>query len=127
MHDQDYAARRDSQHPPRGFAQFFGGADGIVTRNHTLQGLISERNQSGTNLVGLNRAYRSSSVDLEHGPQDSDDEGLSLMRRQSNFGVDALITPQMRSMRLIGNTNPRYRWEKYIKTDEELKEYKKPL
>jgi hypothetical protein len=30
-------------------------------------------------------------------------------------------------MRLIGNTNPRYRWQRYYKSDEELKEMKKPL
>lgn len=38
-----------------------------------------------------------------------------------------LATPQMRSMRLIGNSNPRYRWQQYYKTPEQLKEYSKPL
>lgn len=35
--------------------------------------------------------------------------------------------PQMRSMRLIGNSNPRYRWQQYWKTEEELKTMKKPM
>jgi hypothetical protein len=35
--------------------------------------------------------------------------------------------PQMRSQRLIGNSNPRYKWERYWKTEEELKQLKKPL
>ncbi|KAL9127382.1 MAG: hypothetical protein Q9217_003738, partial [Psora testacea] len=38
-----------------------------------------------------------------------------------------LYTPQMRSMRLIGNSNPRYQWEKYYKTDAELKQMRKPI
>jgi hypothetical protein len=38
-----------------------------------------------------------------------------------------LYTPQMRSLRLIGHSNPRYRWEQYWTTEEELKKMKKPL
>lgn len=48
------------------------------------------------------------------------------LRRVSTI-PDALMTPQMRSMRLIGNTNPRYHWHRYYKTDEELKKMNKPL
>ena len=40
---------------------------------------------------------------------------------------EILNTPQMRSMRLIGQNNPRYRWEQYYKSPEELKKYKKPV
>ncbi|KAF8247457.1 hypothetical protein K440DRAFT_298348 [Wilcoxina mikolae CBS 423.85] len=39
----------------------------------------------------------------------------------------ALNNPHMRYMRLIGDNNPRYQWEQYRKTPEELKEMKKPL
>ncbi|KAI0404882.1 hypothetical protein F4802DRAFT_607274 [Xylaria palmicola] len=38
-----------------------------------------------------------------------------------------LHSDPVRSMRLIGNSNPRYRWERYWKTDEQLKALKKPL
>ncbi|KAK3715376.1 hypothetical protein LTR37_007104 [Vermiconidia calcicola] len=38
-----------------------------------------------------------------------------------------LVTPQMRSQRLIGNSNPRYKWERYWKTDKELNKMSKPL
>lgn len=48
-------------------------------------------------------------------------------RRTSLAPPEALMTPQMRSMRLIGKSNPRYRWHQYYKTDEELKQMKKPL
>ncbi|TKA73007.1 hypothetical protein B0A55_05201, partial [Friedmanniomyces simplex] len=47
-------------------------------------------------------------------------------RRMSN-AASVLMTPQMRSQRLIGNSNPRYRWEKYWKKEEELKKMPKPL
>lgn len=40
----------------------------------------------------------------------------------------SLVTPQMRSQRLIGeNPNPRYKWEQYWKSEEELKKMKKPI
>ncbi|KAK0633347.1 hypothetical protein B0T14DRAFT_575325 [Immersiella caudata] len=38
-----------------------------------------------------------------------------------------LNAPHMRSMRLIGNSNPRYRWERYWKTEEELASMKKDV
>ncbi|KAH8815179.1 hypothetical protein F5884DRAFT_771365 [Xylogone sp. PMI_703] len=38
-----------------------------------------------------------------------------------------LMGPQMRSQRLIGNSNPRYRWERYWKTEEELSKMRKPI
>ena len=51
------------------------------------------------------------------------------VRRMSGLGDggEVLMTPQMRSMRLIGNSNPRYQWEKYYRSDEELKKMKKPV
>ncbi|OCK78746.1 hypothetical protein K432DRAFT_406186 [Lepidopterella palustris CBS 459.81] len=47
--------------------------------------------------------------------------------RRASIGASVLLTPQMRSQRLIGNSNPRYQWEQYFKTDEELKKMRKPL
>lgn len=47
--------------------------------------------------------------------------------RRMSVGAIALNTPQMRSQRLIGNSNPRYKWERYYKTEEELRQYKKPM
>jgi cation diffusion facilitator family transporter len=47
--------------------------------------------------------------------------------RRMTLGPEILMTPQMRSMRLIGNSNPRYRWQRYYKTEEELKKMKKPI
>lgn len=122
MPEQD-SPRRGSQHAsssflPRGLAHHLPSTDGMLTRGSALQGLITSR--SGTSLTR-------GSVDLEHGWSESEDELPALQRRQSHFGVEALATPQMRSMRLIGNSNPRYRWDRYVKSDDELKEYSKPL
>lgn len=52
-----------------------------------------------------------------------------LGRRGSTISKEeeVLYTPQMRSMRLIGQNNPRYQWEQYYKNPEELKKYKKPI
>ena len=47
--------------------------------------------------------------------------------RRMSLGPEILMTPQMRSMRLIGQSNPRYHWHQYYKTEEELKKMKKPL
>ena len=41
--------------------------------------------------------------------------------------ASVLMTPQMRSQRLIGSSNPRYRWEQYYRTDEELKKMNKRI
>ncbi|KAF2823790.1 cation diffusion facilitator 10 [Ophiobolus disseminans] len=54
-------------------------------------------------------------------PYDRDPE------RRSSSAASILNTPQMRSQRLIGNSNPRYKWERYYKSDEELKDMKKPI
>ena len=48
-------------------------------------------------------------------------------RRLSAFAPDVLMTPQIRSMRLIGKSNPRYRWHQYYKTEEQLKQMSKPV
>lgn len=48
-------------------------------------------------------------------------------RRRTSPSPDLLLTPQMRSMRLIGHSNPRYRWQQYYKSREELKKMKKSV
>lgn len=47
--------------------------------------------------------------------------------RRMTHAEAVLMTPQMRSMRLIGNSNPRYRWQQYYQTPEQLEKYSKPL
>ena len=124
-------------------------------RGQSLQGIIQSR--SASNLKALrNRSYigrrrsssgeedlqkqrsRESHSDLEDGMPELQSRVLGSSRNHWG-GADqdeerrrmsipaSLITPQMRSQRLIGNSNPRYRWEQYWKTGEELKKMKKPV
>ena len=55
------------------------------------------------------------------------DEDLEAGPRLNDRRPSVLDTPQMRSMRLIGSCNPRYRWERYWKTNEQLKALKEPM
>lgn len=58
------------------------------------------------------------------GREDEDNAGDGaedeLPRRDERRMSALLNSSHMRSMRLIGNSNPRYRWERYWKTDSEL-------
>lgn len=63
---------------------------------------------------------------IKHAATAFDNRDFNEERRISH-AVEVLMTPQMRSMRLIGNSNPRYRWQRYYKTQEQLDEYSKPL
>lgn len=56
---------------------------------------------------------------------DDDDDRRSLAEERR---LNALLTgPQMRSMRLIGDSSPRYSWERYWKTEDQLKDMKAPV
>lgn len=103
----------------------------ITTRGQRLPALISRHsNASLFALGGQSFPRKSSHIDLH-----DEEDGLSLDRdhrqlpveRRSSVGPDVLATPQMRSMRLIGNSNPRYQWERYYKTEDALRQYGKPL
>ena len=52
--------------------------------------------------------------------------GARRMSGMSDAG-EVLMTPQMRSMRLIGNSNPRYQWERYYRSEDELKRMRRPV
>ncbi|KAK0304072.1 hypothetical protein LTR01_007689 [Friedmanniomyces endolithicus] len=118
----------------------------LPSRSQGLPGLISSRSQTNiAALRGQRMRRRKSSTgdddlprrsheserpkDLEagrRGTYNESNEDWMHDRRMSN-AAGVLMTPQMRSQRLIGNSNPRYRWEKYWKKDEDLKKLSKPL
>ncbi len=118
----------------RGFLPLSDNTSSVSTRGQTLPSLI--QNRSSGNLKDLRAQLaprRSRSVTPE---VDSEDESLlerhengelgrswdgpspaksrlgRSERRMSTLsnGSSVLMTPQMRSMRLIGNSNPRYEW-----------------
>ncbi|KAI1414817.1 hypothetical protein F5Y13DRAFT_158367 [Hypoxylon sp. FL1857] len=60
---------------------------------------------------------RSESDDEEHRRSQVDERRLNQL----------LNSTPMRSMRLIGNSNPRYKWSRYWKTEEQLSAMRKPV
>ncbi|KAF2638977.1 cation diffusion facilitator 10 [Massarina eburnea CBS 473.64] len=98
----------------------------LTTRGQNLPSLFSRR-PSTLKSPGLleRRASEDSEDDIE-----SFRHGLMMgfdRERRLSVGASALNTPQMRSQRLIGNSNPRYKWDKYYHDDDELKPLKKPV
>ncbi|KAI8940854.1 hypothetical protein NX059_002115 [Plenodomus lindquistii] len=98
----------------------------LSTRGQHLPTLLSrrpstirsnERRGSETDEEDL-ESFRHSGLSM---PYDRDTD------RRNSAGAHVLNTPQMRSQRLIGNSNPRYKWERYFKSDEELKSMDKPI
>ena len=104
------------------------------------QGVLSQLIRSRSSASIHAGARRPSSIR----DRDVTDEERALgrrIRRNSNDDTDELRRsladerrlsvilngPQMRSQRLIGSSNPRYKWEKYWKTEEQLKIMKKPM
>lgn len=102
-------------------------ASAISTRGQNLPALIQSHGSRRPSTIRSSerRGSQSSNEDdiesFRHGltmPWGERDE------RRMSAGASILNTPQMRSQRLIGNSNPRYKWERYFKTDEELKKMK---
>ena len=104
----------------------------------TLSSLLKSRSSQSLQTL----ARRPSSFRGRETPEIDEEAGLGKVRRSSggedNGDFDfrrsddrrlsaVLFGPQMRSQRLIGNSNPRYRWEQYWKTEEELKPMKRSL
>jgi cation diffusion facilitator family transporter len=109
----------------------------IQSRSTTSLFTLPHRLTPGTGRRGSFHSHEDD--DEERGPHDElDPLSRSTTRRRTlvnndldprrmSLGPEILMTPQMRSMRLIGQSNPRYHWHKYFKTEEELKQMKKPL
>lgn len=126
----------------KGFLPLSGEDSAMSTRGQALPGILSARSNSNTDKKSFRR--RPSSFSDDNGRRNSADGDLESggLRRGSSFTpmwgdsdsepmedsrARLLMTPQMRSMRLIGYSNPRYRWEQYYKPEEELKQMKKPI
>ncbi|KAL9020237.1 MAG: hypothetical protein Q9185_002520 [Variospora sp. 1 TL-2023] len=127
----------------RGFLPLAG--DSVSTRGQNLPSLIQSRSSASLRDVRAYLNQRKTSVyhdETDEEPDVERDGGLRSSQRNGHSPAsnkigrperlasntsEALMTPQMRSMRLIGNSNPRYQWEKYYKSDDELKQTKKPI
>ncbi|KAI9739609.1 MAG: hypothetical protein M1834_006327 [Cirrosporium novae-zelandiae] len=112
----------------------------LSTRGQRLPQII--QNRSATNLMHLTHASLGRRQSIQKRASD-EEEGLALSASEARSYGDRDMTngeisrntstpeflsnPQMRSMRLIGNSNPRYQWAKYYKSEEELKKMKKSI
>ena len=129
----------------RGFLPLSDTSNSFSTRGQKLPSLIQSRSTVNAKDLWAQPAQRRSETpdsneddesNVERGA-DGGYDGLSpakgrlskMDRKMSGVsdGGEVLMTPQMRSMRLIGSNNPRYKWEQYYKSDEELKTMKKPI
>ncbi|KAI1498849.1 hypothetical protein F5X99DRAFT_411676 [Biscogniauxia marginata] len=98
------------------------------------QGVLSHllsRNRSHTSLHSYGSNWRGSGPDDEEsavGGHDSPgDEPHRRLQQDERRLSQILQSTPMRSMRLIGNSNLRYKWARYWKTEEQLSTYSKPL
>lgn len=112
---------RYSYPPSRGFLSL--SAEAPSPMHVHGQGALSNliKNQASYNID----ARDTRKGDEEQGGGDIHGRRSGEMEERRLSGI--LNTPQMRSIRLIGKSNPRYQWEKYWKTEEELKRMKKPM
>ena len=154
MSEDEHESPRSYRVPglKKGFLPLNSDDSALSTRGQALPGIISARKNSTADKLSFNRRPSSLSDDVTRtsteghkrnsSSMDNYDIEAGVWRRGSSFtpmwgGSDSepmddnrrslLMTPQMRSMRLIGYSNPRYRWEQYYKPEEELKLMKKPI
>jgi hypothetical protein len=115
----------------RGFLPLNEEPNPMATHGYgTLSSLIRSRSTASLHTVPrrpVSLAGREGADDEETGRRRSFDADDVQLTRHSSRRESVLNGPQMRSMRLIGNSNPRYRWHQYWKTEEELKQMKKPM
>ena len=124
----------------RGFLPLSSESVSVSPRGQKLSSLIQSRSSASLRDVRAQLNQRKGSVHPDDGDANPDTEQDGERSDQSppsqRYGgperftsnaSEILMTPQMRSMRLIGNSNPRYQWEKYFKSEEELKNMKKGL
>jgi len=118
---------------PRAFLPLnYDNASPMATHgNGILTSLIKSRSHASLQTMHRRPSSfrgRETPEDEEIGPLDrlrrnsmEYDDGDEFKRAEERRLSAVLNGPQMRSQRLIGNSNPRYRWDKYWKTEEELK------
>ncbi|KAF2866631.1 hypothetical protein BDV95DRAFT_611682 [Massariosphaeria phaeospora] len=109
----------------KNFLPLVGETTSLSTRGQHLPSLLSRRPST------LRSERRGSTSDDEE-DLESFRPGLVLNwerepGRRMSGAAHVLNTPQMRSQRLIGSSNPRYKWDRYYKTEKELKKMKKPV
>ncbi|KAJ4313248.1 hypothetical protein N0V84_009520 [Fusarium piperis] len=111
----------------------------LGTRSGHLQSLIRSRStQSMQSVTGSLHSHHSHQTSPFWMGPDDEETALLHVRPHDNDELGRLLSderrltqllngPQNRSAKLIGRSNPRYRWEQYWKPEEELASMSKPL
>lgn len=107
----------------------------LHTRTSTLTTLIRSRSQQSLSSPRQSPPVPRHLVeDEETGAiirnlrlRNEDEAAIERLLRDERRLSQILHGPQARSVRLIGRSNPRYRWEQYWKTEEELDTMRKPM
>ncbi|QPH00106.1 hypothetical protein C2857_003312 [Epichloe festucae Fl1] len=101
----------------------------LATRTGTLASLI--RSRSHQSLAGSwpphPHRHGSDEEEARVWMRHDEDEAIERLLKDENRLTQILQGPLARSMNLIGKSNPRYRWERYWKSEDELKTMKKPI
>jgi hypothetical protein len=99
----------------------------IKTRSFTSLQVLHRRPSSFRDGRDTPEDEEVGTVERFHRDSRDFDEADDFKRSEERRLSAVLNGPQMRSQRLIGNSNPRYRWERYWKTEEELRKMKKAM
>lgn len=120
----------------RGFLPL--ASDSVSTRGQNLPALIQSRSSASLRDVRAYLNQRKTSVyhdetdderdierdgDVRKDKQSTESNKYARSDRRTSNASEVLMTPQMRSTRLIGNSNPRYQWcvrEKMCNPPQEL-------
>ena len=111
-------------------------SDLVSTRGQRLPSILRDASNAGLQNVRAQIEAKRQSVshytDVERNLESNGgahaDERSRLHDERESEEEEEDQTPQSRSKRLIGQNNPRYQWEKYYKSEEELKQIKnKPV
>lgn len=115
-------AKTSSGYIGRPWAKFLpvNSDDSLIfsTRGQNLQSVMMAQSQqrhfsmSSQRRLSVNRESRDEERGLGSPARNlsAEREGRHMKERRMSSGAKTLMTPEMRSMRLIGNSNPRYHW-----------------
>ena len=98
---------------PQGFLPL-NTDDGLSTRGQTLGALIRSQSRVSFRDVAFSIVNQRRSIGSRDEETDGDSASInpaSWTERKMSNGPQALMGLQMRSMRLIGQSNPRYQWQ----------------
>ncbi|KAI0486316.1 hypothetical protein F4859DRAFT_364845 [Xylaria cf. heliscus] len=111
--------RQEDHHRPGGLTQLLSRShQSLHNYGSSWRGAVPDDEEALlTHSVSSHSHGFADGLDDDHRRSQADERRLSQI----------LNSDPVRSMRLIGNPNPRYKWERYWKTEEQLKTLRKPL